>query len=439
MTHNDCVTQRLSAVDAQLLWLSRVVPNDQFLLYAFSGSPESPDDAVAQLRRRAQSTPELGRVVVDDSRWRYPRWVDAEVTDEQFRLDRPGDWQACLDAVARLGSGRLRTDRMTWRAHVFPDVNGIPGVAGVCSVVVVQISHALGDGIRSAALAAALLGRSGRVRPIGPPVGGSLPLKAIAAARAHRRMVRDTEAGLLAAPRGPRPALSVNARPGAARAIRTVVVVREHLTGPTVTVAALTAVSEALGGYLRARGEDVAQLAAEVPMALGTPDPHAHNNFGNVGIGLYPDVARAERAARIAAELNGCRRRSEHPAARAAAEAFAVVPAPVLRWGIGRFDPAERSATVTGHTVVSSVNRGRADLSFGGCPVVLTAGFPALSPMMSLTHGVHGIGAAVAVSVHADPERIDVDDYADRLAAALGVPGPRRKCAQSGQPGEITP
>ena len=59
--------------------------------------------------------------------------------------------------------------------------------------------------------------------------------------------------------------------------------------------------------------------------------------------------------------------------------------------------------------------------------------------MMSLTHGVHGIGEAVAVSVHADPERIDLDDYVDRLAAALGVPGPRRKCAQSGQPGEITP
>ena len=79
-----------------------------------------------------------------------------------------------------------------------------------------------------------------------------------------------------------------------------------------------------------------------------------------------------------------------------------------------------RSPTVSGHTVVSSVNRGPADLSFGGRPVVLTAGFPALSPMMGLTHGVHGIGEAVAVSVHADPGVVDVDDYLERLAQALG-------------------
>jgi hypothetical protein len=71
--------------------------------------------------------------------------------------------------------------------------------------------------------------------------------------------------------------------------------------------------------------------------------------------------------------------------------------------------------------VVSSVNRGPADLSFGGCPVVLTAGYPALSPMMSLTHGVHGIGDVLAISVHADPVNIDVDDYLQRLRSALGL------------------
>ena len=72
-------------------------------------------------------------------------------------------------------------------------------------------------------------------------------------------------------------------------------------------------------------------------------------------------------------------------------------------------------------TVVSSVNRGPADLSFGGCPVVLTAGYPALSPMMSLTHGAHGIGDVLAISVHADPVNVDVDDYLLRLRSALGL------------------
>ena len=92
---------------------------------------------------------------------------------------------------------------------------------------------------------------------------------------------------------------------------------------------------------------------------------------------------------------------------------------------MGKFDAGARGGTVSGNTVsgntvVSSVNRGPADLSFGGCPVRFTAGFPALSPMQSLTHGVHGIGSTVAVSVHADPVNVDVDDYLARLAHALG-------------------
>ena len=104
----------------------------------------------------------------------------------------------------------------------------------------------------------------------------------------------------------------------------------------------------------------------------------------------------------------------------ASAAAFAAMPAPLLRWGVGKFDPTARASAVTGNTVVSSVNRGEADLSFGGRRVLFTAGYPALSPMMSLTHGVHGIGDVVAVSVHADPGVVDVENYLDRLAAALG-------------------
>jgi hypothetical protein len=104
----------------------------------------------------------------------------------------------------------------------------------------------------------------------------------------------------------------------------------------------------------------------------------------------------------------------------AASRASAAVPAPLLRWGVKQFDPALRSPMVTGNTVVSSVNRGPADLHFGEAPVVLTAGYPGLSPMMGLTHGVHGIGDTIAVSVHAAESAIgDVDMYMERLEAAL--------------------
>jgi hypothetical protein len=334
--------------------------------------------------------------------------VRCAVGGEQFAVHQAvesGDWSACLESVARLD--QLDAARMVWRVHVFPP-----------AVVVVQVSHAAGDGTRSAALAAALLGRRVPIPAVSPD-GGNLLWRGISAARAHRAMVRDTEAGALEPPPGPRPPLSVNAHPTGMTVLRTLVLDRARLQRPTVTVAALSAVAEALGGYLAERGEDVSLLGAEVPMA-GSPTAKARNNFRNVSIGLHPSLDRGRRAARIAWELGVARRRGEHPATRASVAAFASVPAPLLRWGMRRFDPAARSATVSAHTVVSSVNRGPADLTFGGRRVMLTAGYPALSPMMGLTHGVHGIGDVVAVSVHADPAVVDVDEYVGRLADALG-------------------
>jgi hypothetical protein len=180
----------------------------------------------------------------------------------------------------------------------------------------------------------------------------------------------------------------------------------------------LAVISGALAGYLRDRGEDTSALGAEVPMAKSRVRT-ANNHFGNVGVGLYPELPFQRRAARIADELQQRRRRGAHPAFAAGDRSLAAVPAPLLRWGVRQFDPDARSPVVTGNTVVSSVNRGPADLTFGGRPVVLTAGYPALSPMMGLTHGVHGIGDAIAISVHADDSVVDVDDYTDRLAVAL--------------------
>jgi hypothetical protein len=186
-----------------------------------------------------------------------------------------------------------------------------------------------------------------------------------------------------------------------------------------VTVGVLAAVSAAVAGHLRELGDDPSTLGAEVPMAKAGVR-QAHNHFANVGVGLYPELGFDERAARIAEDLAQRRRRAAHPAMHAASRAFAAVPAPLLRWGVRQFDPTLRSPTVTGNTVVSSVNRGRADLRFGDAPVVLTAGYPGLSPMMGLTHGVHGIGDTIAISVHAAESAIgDVDAYVERLEVAL--------------------
>ncbi|WP_102144746.1 wax ester/triacylglycerol synthase domain-containing protein [Mycobacterium hubeiense] len=414
---------RLAAVDAQTYWMSTKIPNDQFLLYGFAGVPADVPRAMREVRGRAQSCPELTVRVEDRGVFTYPAWVRRDVDDTQFAVHPGGTWRECLDEVVRLAERQLDASEMVWKLHVFTPVDGIPGAAGPGAVVVLQAAHALGDGIRSSALAALLLGRAGSVPAVPSPPrfrGAVLPWRAYRAARSHRRLVRDTDAGLVPPQADSRPALRTNARPAGVRSVRTLIRHRAHLSGPTVTVAVLTAVAEALAAHLRALGDDPATLGAEVPMAK-TGARHAHNHFGNVSVGLYPLLPVGERRDRIAEDLAMRRRRAEHPAMLAASQAFAAVPAPLLRWGVAQFDPTLRSDTVTGNTVVSSVNRGAADLRFGDAPVVVTAGYPGLSPMMGLTHGVHGIGATVAVSVHAAESAIgDVDAYVERLDAALG-------------------
>ncbi len=408
----------MAAVDAQFYWMSAKVPNDDFMLYAFDGEPAELERAIEQVLRRAHACPELGLRVDDGSALTYPRWVPAAVGPEYVVCHDLADhsWHGCLTALPGLADNQLDIRRMPWRLHVFSPVLGIPGVAGAGTVAVMQVPHAVADGVRSAAMAAWLFGRDVPVPELARPPADFFLWRAFDAGRAHRRLVRDLRSGLLQPGAGLRPPLATNARPDGARSMRTLVRHRAQLTGPTVTVAVLAAVSTALSRLL---GGSVDSLGAEVPMAK--PDaPPARNRFGNVAVGLYPGLGTDDRIERIATDLANGRRRFEHPATRSADRAFAAVPAPLLRWGVSLFDPDARPAQVAGNTVVSSINRGAADLSFGDAPVVLTATFPPLSPLMGLTHGVLGIGDTVAISVHAAQSAVpDIDAYLRLLDAAL--------------------
>jgi hypothetical protein len=408
---------RMAAVDAQFYWMSAKVPSDEFLVYAFAGEPTDFEGTVDEVRGRAKACHALTLRVDDGSPLTYPHWVPTAVEPARVLRHQLDDnsWRGCLDTVVRLADDQLDIRRAPWCLHVFAPVHGIPVGTGPGTVAVMQVAHALADGVRASALAAWLFGRKTPVPDV-VASSGFLPWRAVDAARAHRKLVRDTRAGLLRPSAGSRPPLSTNARPAGARTMRTLVRHRSQLRGPTVTVAALAAVSGALSGLL---GDVAASLVAEVPMAKPGV-PQAHNHFFNVTVGLYPDLSRPARLERIAADLADARRRSRHPAARAADQAFAAVPAPLLRWGIGHFDPDVRPSQVSGNTVLSSVFRGPDDLRFGDAPVLLTAGYPALSPAMGLTHGVHGIGDTIAISVHAAESAIgDIDEYLARLDAEL--------------------
>ena len=336
---------RMTAIDAQFYWMSAKIPSDEFLLYAFDGLPTDFERAVDEVRSRAQDCGALTVRVEDGSPLTYPCWVPTTVEADRIVRHHLDDdsWQGCLDAVGRLFDDQLDIRRAPWRMHLFAPVHGIRGQH--------RPGHGRGPAVRARAVRrSACVGAwppgcsAARLRcPTWCPTSsGFLPWRAFDAARAHRKLVRDTRAGLLPPAIGPQPALSTNTHPTGARSVRTLVRHRSQLSGPTATVAVLAAVSGALSGHL---GDVAASLVAEVTMAKPGV-PHAHNHFANVTVGLYPDLDRQAGCKRIAADLADARRRSEHPAFRAADRAFAAMPAPLLRWGVSLFDPEVRPAQV---------------------------------------------------------------------------------------------
>ncbi|MEU0497804.1 DUF1298 domain-containing protein [Mycobacterium sp. NPDC006124] len=422
--------ERLTPIDAQTFWLAAKIPNDTVLMFGFAGVPADVAGALAEIESRASNYPELAWRVEDGGSRGYPRWVHRGVDRSQFVLhDLPErTWAACLTAVGTVIDDRLDATDTAWRLHVFTDVHDVPGADGPGTVAVLQISHALGGGGRTSAHAALMFGRAGVVPPgiEQPPVGPiRLPLAGLRAARAHRTLDADVEAGTVPAQARLRPPLRTNDRPSGPRALRTVVRRRSELGSATVTVAVLSAVSVALATELATLGDDPSALGAEVPMTK--PPPRlAYNHFGNVGVGLFPELSPAQRSTRIAEDLAARRLRATHAAMRADDLAFAATPATLLRWGMGKFDPNARPPAVTGNTVVSSVNVGAADFAFGGAPVVLATAFAGLSPMMGLTHVVGGVGDTVTIGVQAAESALGgadvLDRYVARLDAALTAP-----------------
>ncbi|MBS4100813.1 WS/DGAT domain-containing protein [Tsukamurella paurometabola] len=430
----------LSPRDARTYWASAVIPSDQFLLYCFDHgagpAPSAARVADAVLARVPSVTDLRLRIAPAPGDLEHPAWAPSAVADVREGVART--WDAVPAAVARLFARQVDATVAPWRLHVFPHVAGAPRCTGPATVVVLQIAHALADGRRSAEIARALFGPGDPVEaPVFRPLPG--PLRAVRgvlglpvalgrtvalgalAPRARAAIDRRTRDGALppAAPGCPRTLL--NAPPDTTRDVR--MLVRD--TGPlraerTVTVTALAAISLAVERYLRSRGGAVpAELSAEVMVARERR--HGERNaFGNVSVPLYPGAPTAERAGHIAAALSAARERAASPLWRIVGAAEDAAPSALTVLGVRSFDPTVVPETMAGATVLSSVHRGPADLELLGGRSVFTAGFPALSPAMGLTHGVHGLGETVTVSATSSRTAVpDPDAYADLLAAAL--------------------
>ena len=447
----DSVTrmQRLAFADAMSYWISAAIPNDQFLVYCFAETGLSMTALADQLYARASRIPDLNLCIMDlPGTVDRPYWIAATADRTQIRVhEQVRTWPECLARLGELIADQVTATDAPWRLHLFGPLVGVPRSDSAGVVVVLQIAHALGDGRVTSQIARQLLASpadhdarmsqtvgssGGEVRRIGASVLGlaRIPMQVTEMfwRGMHAYRLASDEPSVIGG--GGFVPTALNRPSGADRSMRVIVVDREKLTGPrdsigaaplSVTVAALTAISVALPAYL---GESEGALGVELTVG-GSGDAHARNNFRNVGIDLRVDVGDvAERSRLIADAVAAARRASMTPARAAARRASESTPAALTHWGVRQFDITRPPASVTGVTVVSSVDRGPDDLILGHGRVLFSTGFPALSPAQGLTHGVHGLGDAVAISVTTSPEVMpDVDRYVGLLTAAIGAVG----------------
>ncbi|MGW0051983.1 wax ester/triacylglycerol synthase domain-containing protein [Nocardia nova] len=468
----------LTPQDATRFWLSRRACNDLFLLYCFDDAGWSADALRAAVIARSAEIPELS-VCVREHRFAYPAWEPADFDEAQVVVHTSEEplWTTVEASLGEILAHSVPARRYTWRIHLYRGVRDAPGGSGPALVVVLQLSHALADGKRAAQIARELLrGSDAAARGIAEPGDGSdrvgssigamvdrhhgrrararfassvetLAVEALALLSFLPGMARTVRRGFVAAgadrelnslaeageipPAAPNFAPTRLNRPPAPehRAVRVIAGESLHVPGYTVTVVALTAISVAMSRYLAARGESADPLGAQVSMALPVvTDRKAvpHNNYRDLGVDLCvaePDLRL--RARRIAAALAERRIRATHPLQSARDRVTDAIPAPVLRRDIAGYPLDLVPDRISGHTVLSSVHRGEADLSIAGGAVRFTAGFPALGAVMHLTHGLHGLGTTVTLSVHADPQVVDVDDYVRILRGAVREVGTR--------------
>ncbi|WP_062994670.1 hypothetical protein [Nocardia mikamii] len=468
----------LTPQDATRFWLSRRACNDLYLLYCFDDTGRSADALRAAVIARSAEIPDL-RVRIREHRFAYPAWEPADFDDAQVVVHTLAEslWTTVEASLGEILGEAVPARRYTWRVHLYRGIRDAPGGSMPALVVVLQLSHALADGQRAATIARELLrgldtaargdadfgGGSGdtgspvdAVSPDGsavnrhhrgwirPDLGRSaktLAVEAISLVSFLPRMARTVRRGLVAAradrelhslaeageipPAAPNFAPTALNRPPAParRVVRVIAGEQLHVPGYTVTVVALTAISVAMSRYLALHGESGDPLGAQVSMAGPvSADRKAvpRNNYRDLGVDLCASESDLPlRARRIAAALAERRVRATHPLQSARDRVTDAIPAPVLRRDIAGYPLDLVPERISGHTVLSSVHRGEADLSIAGGVVRFTAGFPALGAVMHLTHGLHGLGTTVTLSIHADPQVVDVDDYANMVRAAV--------------------
>lgn len=429
---------------------------DMYGIYVFdSGDSPAPtfDEIRAHVAERAPMIPALN-VVLEEVAFGldYPSWVparsdtDAHLTDHDLA---DASWENCQRLLSTFLETGLDSRVRPWHVHVVRGVQGVPLVAGEATVVVLQVTHAMTDGMGLTHLANALFAPASTPKEIvGALLTGHVPaarprwrsLRAIASVAAVPiKLVRFVSANRTARRRyaerraripssyQPGAPTRLTADPTERRAVHIVPVQSSVFRdlGVPITSAALSVVAEATTRYLLAHGDPVPPvLNAGVPIALGA---HAQWPSANRVLSGVVDLHAHEpdpmvRAHEISTGLKAERARVTSPESIALARAEEHLPAPVVllnrRLQNRRVRPA--STAVLSHTSVVSVDRGASPLELCGSRVTFTSGTPMLTSGRSVVHGFFGVGDVVTVVVLACPDTVpDHEFYRDLLVSAI--------------------
>lgn len=430
---------------------------DQFSLTVFdSVDRDAPsfEEVVAHMETRVPLVPGLGlRLREAPLNLDYPRWVPdtSPVSERMSDHDLGGapwaDFEALMGDLLRT---RLDPRDHSWHAHVVRGVGSAPLVQGAVTVVILQVGHALTDGLGVSKMVRALFeAQSSAGAAPSPqteperehPVAGVLsavvraPVDLARSRWEARRAIRAYRGTTPGPP--PVPATSINRAVGPYRVVRIVPMQATEVRAgaASLTVSALCAVGPCLDRYLgdghRTLSETGGTVTAFVPMALpGDVEWPAANRavVGTVDLHVgEPDVAK--RAELITRSLAVERARVTAAPLLRIARADERVPAPIVRFVQGRrFRKHDRSPSRVGaQTTVVSVDRGRADLELCGAVARFSAGFGFLEDGRCLAHGFFGFSGVVTVAMVACPDAVpDLDGYTRQLVDRL-----RRHSGQS--------
>jgi WS/DGAT/MGAT family acyltransferase len=379
---------------------------------------------VPRLRQRLERTPPgCGR----------PLWVDAADFDigdhlEQTVLEQGAGTAELLTATAAFVCTPLPRDRPLWAAR------WVTGLDDGSAALVLSAHHCLADGIGGLAVLAALSDEGSSGAPAAGPFPTAAPPSGDVARdawqgrlRALRRVpsrLADTAAGvreLAGTPRRPRLAerTSLNRPTGPHRRLSAVsttlpeLVEAAHSRGCTVNDLVLCSVAGAVGGVLRARGEQVTELVVSVPVSARTSaSPDGLGNHNGVMALALPLVAdRDERLRRIVALTSD----RKAPQRGSSSGPLGLAFRGLARVGAFQFFIDHQRLV---HTFVTNVRGPRVPWHVSGHEVTTVVPVAVTPGNVGVSFDVLSYAGRLAVTVVADPAVVPDQDV---LTAALAT------------------